>query len=432
MFKFSQRGLTLYLIELKNIAGKGFFHLFTAQGLILAAGFISQFFVAGFLEPADIGRVKIMQTYIGLATLFCGLGFNSSLLKLASEKIEENEKKDLYRAAFLVTLISFMFIYFLFGFLTKIKLISTDPEILRLFPLYSVFILPLALQSIQLSFYQAQKQIHKLSKLQVLVKSLSVLAIVVVTYFYKIDGYIIIVVVTGLLGVIVFELGLKGSIVSLFKVQPPMALFKKMWSLASYALLANIVGFVVSTTDIFFINYLVGDKTEIGFYMFALTILSIYQIFPSTVQQIALPYFSEQSAAFLRWWASYRKYNRLNHIMSLLLVLAGCIFVPLLISLAFSGKYDRSIYYFLLLSGAWLLRSANIVKGTALMGYGRFDLNLRTSLIVLVVTTPILFILILHFGLNGAIIGMTLSALITYLTTAFIFNRFKQRAAHAL
>ena len=100
--------------------------------------------------------------------------------------------------------------------------------------------------------------------------------------------------------------------------------------------------------------------------------------------------------------------------------------------MAFSGKYDRSIYYFLLLSGAWLLRSANIVKGTALMGYGRFDLNFRTSLIVLVVTTPILFILILHFGLNGAIIGMTLSAFITYLTTAFIFNRFKQRAAHAL
>lgn len=76
----------IYIREIKNLFNKGFFHFFTAQGFVLIAGFISQFFVAGFLDPSDMGRIKIMQTYISFSALICGLGFDISLLKLASEK----------------------------------------------------------------------------------------------------------------------------------------------------------------------------------------------------------------------------------------------------------------------------------------------------------------------------------------------------------
>jgi O-antigen/teichoic acid export membrane protein len=78
--------LNKYISEIQNIGQKGFFYLFATNGLILIISFISQLFVAGILDPVDIGRIKIMQTYIGLASLLGGFGFNTSLLKLASEQ----------------------------------------------------------------------------------------------------------------------------------------------------------------------------------------------------------------------------------------------------------------------------------------------------------------------------------------------------------
>ena len=86
--------ITKYIAEIKGIGKKGFFHLFAVNGLVYVIGFASQLFVAWILDPADIGRIKIMQTYIGLAALLGGFGFNTSLLKLAFENCSEEEKND--------------------------------------------------------------------------------------------------------------------------------------------------------------------------------------------------------------------------------------------------------------------------------------------------------------------------------------------------
>ena len=419
--------ISFYLQEIKNVGNKGFFYLFTAQGFIIIVGFVSQLFVAGFLDPTDIGRIKIMQTFINLATLICGLGFNTSLLKLASENRTDDEKKQLYQTAFLLTLISFVFIYLVLYLLSYLGMISTDPVISKIFPVYALFLLPLSLQSIQLAYYQARKQIKKMAKLQFIVKVISILFIILFTYLFKLNGYIITVVSTGFLAIIVFEMGIKNIIfkASYFKLN--FNLLKSMWQLAGYALITNIVGTLAATVDIYLINYLVTDRKEVGYYMFALTILSIYQLFPTTIQQVAFPFFSEQSSSYGKWYNSYKKYNKLNHILVFVVVAGGVLFLPLLIKLAFSGKYDRSIYYFLFLSIAWMIKSSNIMKGTAIMGQGRFDLNFLGSLITLLLTVPIIFLSIKNYGLNGALIGMIVTAIISYITVSLIFRSFNNK-----
>jgi O-antigen/teichoic acid export membrane protein len=200
-----------------------------------------------------------------------------------------------------------------------------------------------------------------------------------------------------------------------------------MWHFGGYALITNILGLLVSTIDVYAINYLVTDRKEVGYYMFALTILSVYQLFPNTIQQVAFPFFSEQSLAYKRWYNSYLKYNKLNHILVFFVALIGVLILQLFVKIAFSGKYDRSIYYFIFLSIAWLIRSANNIKGTSIMGYGRFDLNFLGSLITVVVTFPIVFILIKYYNLNGALIGMISGAVISYITVSFIFRSFNKK-----
>ena len=414
------------------MASKGFFYLFASQGLIVIAGFVSQFFVAGILNPIDIGRIKIMQTYIELSTLICGFGFNTSLLKLASENKGDGEKKQLYQTAFLITLVSFVFIYLLLYLLSFLGMISTDPVILQIFPIYALFVLPLSLQTIQLAYYQARKKIKTMAKLQFIVKVISIVFIIIFTFFFKLNGYIFTVVLTSFLAIIIFELGIKNIRfkISYFKLN--LKLLKDMWRLAGYALIANVVGILATTIDIYLINYLITDRIEVGYYMFARTIVSVYQLFPFTIQQVAFPFFSEQSSNHERWHSSYLKYNKLNHLLVGLVVIGGILLLPVLVKFVFAGKYDRSIYYFLFLSLAWMIKNSNMMKGTAIMGHGRFDINFLASSITLILTFPIVFLLIRYFELNGAIAGMIIGAVISYITFTYFFHRFNKTLINGL
>ena len=409
--------LNKYISEIQNIGQKGFFYLFATNGLILIISFISQLFVAGILDPVDIGRIKIMQTYIGLASLLGGFGFNTSLLKLASEQRSEEEKVDLLHLSMLVATISFLILYLVLFFLSKSSLISNDPKIARLFPYYALFLLPLIIQSMQLAYYQAIKEIRKMAVIQFFVKLISVGLIIVITYFYKLEGYISIISITGFISVFSLRKGLYGFGKKLINLKFKFGYFIIMWKLAQYVLIANLAGTLLGSMDIYLINYLVKDRVEIGYYMFALTITSAYQIIPVSIQQVAFPYFSSKSENHINWLNSYKKYNKLNHIILVPLCLSGIIIIPSFIKFVFSGKYDASNIYFIFLSLAFLLNSLNMMKGTALMGYGKFNINFYTLLISLTISFPVMYLLIRQHNLNGAIMGKIVAGAINYVTT---------------
>ena len=223
---------TKYITEIQNIAKKGFFYLFATNGLIVVIGFVSQLFVAGILDPIDIGRIKIMQTYIILASLLGGFGFNTSLLKLASEQRSEEEKVDLLHLSMLVATVSFLLLYLVLFFLSKTSLISNDPKIARLFPYYALFLLPLNIQSMQLAYYQAIKEIKKMAVIQFYVKLISVGLIIVITYFYKLEGYISIISITGFISVFSLRRGLYGFGKKLVNLKFKIHYFNIMWKLA--------------------------------------------------------------------------------------------------------------------------------------------------------------------------------------------------------
>lgn len=413
-----------YRIEVQSIAKKGFFHLFAANGLIYVFGFASQLFVAWILDPADIGRIKIMQTYIGLAALLGGFGFNTSLLKLASENCSEEEKTDFLHLSMFIGIISFIPIYLVLLLLSKTALISNDPEILKIFPYYALFLLPLVIQTMQLAYYQAIKELKRMAVIQFYVKIISVVLILVSTYLFKLEGYVAIISITGFLSVFSLKKGLKGLVSKFLNLRFRFQYVKTMWKLAKYALIANLVGTLLYTTDIYLINYLIKDRTEVGYYMFALTIISVYQIIPTSIQQVAFPFFSNKSDNHLNWLKAYEKYNKLNHYVLIIMCIAGIIIIPPFIKLVFSGKYNASLIYFVFLSLAWMIRFLNSMKNNALMGYGRFDLNFYISLIGLVICFPLMYFLIKLFGLKGAVIGKFFEGVIIYLSSYTVFHSF--------
>jgi O-antigen/teichoic acid export membrane protein len=250
-----------YFQEIKNVASKGLFHMFTANGLIFIVAFASQLFVAGILEPDDIGRIKIMQTYIGLASLIGGFGFNTSLLKLVASTNSDLEKAQYFNLGLLVSVVSFFILYGLLYLLNDFGMISDDNIITQLFPFYAFSLLPGILQSMYLSYYQAIKEIKKMAVIQLFVKVVSVIVIIVVTYYYGIKGYLIFIPISGILAVVILEGGLKPSLLKRVSSGIDWKHLPIMWSLASFALLANFFGTISMTMDVYLINYLVEDKT---------------------------------------------------------------------------------------------------------------------------------------------------------------------------
>ena len=95
----------------RRVNKNGFFHLLTVNLFIQVVLFASQLFVAGILAPDDIGRIKIIQTYLSFFSIIAGLGFNSSTLKLCSENRSKKELADLFQSALFFTIFSTFSIY---------------------------------------------------------------------------------------------------------------------------------------------------------------------------------------------------------------------------------------------------------------------------------------------------------------------------------
>jgi O-antigen/teichoic acid export membrane protein len=411
--------------ELKNIAQKGLFHLLSANGLIFIAGFASQLFVAGFLDPIEIGQIKIMQTYIGFAGILGGLGFNVALIQLASkEGVTKIERNQYFNISLFIGLISFIVLYVILFIINTLGLMSKDIEIKRLFPIYAIFTLPLILQSSYLSFFQAIKQIKKMAFAQSSIKIISVLAIVIATWRFGLIGNIWAVVISSFIGILIFEMQIKDSIFKRVKNYFIKEQVRTMWSLSGYALAANIIGSILTTLDIYMINYFVSDRSVVGFYMFALTLVSIFQLLPTSIQQIAMPYFSSKANNFSEWLRIYKKYNFINHFVIPIFVFIGATTIVFSIPFLFKGKYDESILFFILMSVGWGIRNMNIMKGTALMGRGRFNLNFRSSYISLLISLPIVFSMIYYCGIRGAMLSHIVIGLVSYIVTLATFTSY--------
>lgn len=414
--------------EIKNVAQKGLFHLLSANGLIFIAGFASQLFVAGFLDPIEIGQIKIMQTYIGFATIVGGLGFNVALIQIVSKDgVSEPERNQYFNISLFIGLISFIVLYGVFFIINSVGLMSKDIEIKRLFPLYAIFMLPLILQTSYLSFFQSIKRIRNMAFAQSAIKILSVISIVIATWRFGLLGFIWAAVISSFIGIFIFEMQIKDSILKRAKYYFIKEQIKTMWSLSGYALAANIVGSILTTLDIYMINYFVNDRSVVGFYMFALTLVSVFQLFPTSFQQIAMPYFSSKSNNFREWLRIYRKYNFINHFVTPVIVILGSVTVIITLPFLFKGKYDESILFFILISIGWGIRNMNNMKGTALMGLGKFKLNFMSSSVSLIISLPIVFYMIKCFGIKGAMFSHIVIGLVSYIVTLTIFSSYIKR-----
>lgn len=386
-----------------NSKERGFFNLLSANIFIQILAFGSQLFVAGILSPEDIGRIKILQIFLSIFAIIGGFGLNNSILKICSENIDKNKSNLFFISGILFTIIFSSIIYSIVVLFNSFGWISSDSTIRSIFPLA---ILPLIFSNIFfvfIAYFQAIRDIKLIANLTSINKLLSILLIIIFTYYWGLKGYYIAYNLAAILIVIVFvPIGKKqinykriswNNIKSTFKTH-------KTYSLPS--MVAVILGEFTAYIDILIINYFIKDMTLVGFYSFALTLTVIIRLLPSTVQQISEPYFSQLSTDKYYFTKAYKKYSKILIYIIIIICIFLLIIVPFFVHIFINGKYINSIPFFIPLSIGWSIRQYNQIQTAALFGIGKINYIAYSQIISLVINIIILLLMIHFFGILGA------------------------------
>ena len=419
MNNFYKNNLNIF----RNFHRKGFFHLLSANILIQFVAFGSQLFVANILTPDDLGRIKIIQTYLSIFSIIAGMGFNTSVLKLCSENRTLKDKKKIFESGLFFTIISTISLYFLILLLNYFNIFSTDKIIKWLIPLGLFPIISNSVFMVFVSYFQGFKKIKLISNLTILNKIISIIGILILTYWYGIKGYYLaynlsfILMLFVIFNVYNLALNVKNLCVK------NLSQFSVLWKFAKTSMLANLLSELSAYVDIIMVSFFIKDMEQIGYYSFALTITVVLRLFPSTVQQIASPYFSSLSNQKNVFIHAFKRYNRLLYFIVIASLGIILLIMPFLIHWIFDGKYDQSLLYFPLLAIGWSLRQLTQLQSGAIFGLGKIHYNAYVSLISLLFNIISISILLHFFGLIGAAYASILNGLVFTVCSKYFYKK---------
>jgi O-antigen/teichoic acid export membrane protein len=407
-----------FLNFLKGIYKKGFFHLLTANFMLIVVSFLGYLVIAYFLSPEDIGRIKTLQTYASIIVIVATLGFNVSTLKLCSDKKYSSQTNQIFSEALKYVIISSVVIYLFSIGLAKLNFFSKDIVTNSLAIIFFLSVIPSSINLVVISYYQALKKFKTLSKIQVITKILGILFLVILSYFYDIIGYSIGYILTFLFSFLFLIVPVLRKISFASKT-----FFLEHWRLAKYSLLANLFSRLYISIDIIIINFVLSDPQLLGQYAFALNFIFVLEVIPTSIQQISIPYFSEKSHEHNNWLIAYKKYNKILFLTLIATVFSSVIVIPLFIHYVFQGKYDQAILFFVIIIIGWFFRGMSFLRGGALIGLGKMKYNFYSAIIILPINIITVYVFSYFFSIKGVAVANSLMGIITFVVVFLMFKK---------
>tara|TARA_B110000967_G_C18901733_1_gene576031 strand:- start:10180 stop:11445 length:1266 start_codon:yes stop_codon:yes gene_type:complete len=411
--------IKVLVFEMNTLFKKGFFHLFFSNFLIQFMVFGSQMLVAGLLLPEDLGRIKVLQTIVDVASIVAGGGLVVAVLKMVPETQNKTNQKFILQYSLKHAFLFSVGVFIILNILSFLGLLSSDSEINSFFPAFSIVLLASPISLIMVRYFQALDQFKKVSVIQFFTKSLSVGFIIAFTYFYLLKGYFLGVVLGFIITLVYLLYALKGDIFksSFIDNNIKNKLVKQIINLSKFNFFCQVSDQLRVYAGFFIANYFILDRELFGQYSFALILIQGLGVVSSSVQQFVLPKFSKLSGNKPLFFKELRNYENKYFLIALLLFIGAQVVIPFVVDFLFSGKYNAAMPYFRVLLFGWLIYSAITLKGPAFIGLGRLDMSFKISFNILIIIIPVLIVLCYCFGIWGVIFGYLIQAIISYFYT---------------
>lgn len=392
-----------------NAANKGVFHLFAANVTIGVLAFGAQLLVVKFLTPAELGYIKTLQSFMAIATLLAGFGFNTAVVKLCSEKNSPGARAYIFRKCFSYSLVPIAATMLFLIAAAQLKWFSPVEEVNAWMPVYMLMVPGFVLAGIAMLYLQATKQIKLMATTQTLTRLFGAGLVVLSTFMLQFPGYVYATVVVNTAALLPLLWMLRNEFRSQERV--PNVLGLGMYY-AKWGLVANVVQTIGANLDILLLNYLWSDRADIGLYGVATILLLGLNQITGTIQSIATPYFSEKSDNQQESWRVLKKYQWQLIGVAFLATAAAIIVVPPLVGYIYGAEYSAVGDYFCILSVRYFLWSCYALSAVAMLGAGRMKLYAGAVSISTVVTFVLTFIAIADYGPIGAAFAQVIGGLV--------------------
>lgn len=386
---------------IKTAFEKGFFHLLSANFIIMFFSFCSQLLVAKFLTAAELGQIKVIQSYLNIANVISGFGFNTAILKLCSEEIPEHEKNFIFKKNFIYSSYSIIITWFFFIFLAYFCYLSPDPVINNLAFFYFFSIPALSYTTLIITYLQSLKKIQLISNLQVIIRFFGILLLIFLTYIYGINGYILSTIIVSYFSFFSLLKFIKNT---LFQEHDDnnKYIYQKSFFIAKWSLMANFVSILNNYIDILFLNFFLVDRNLLGYYSISTIFIMALDQITLTVQSICAPYFSEKSKKKKEFLQILQKYQRIMIIFSFIISVFSFFFVPYLINIIYKNKYLFTQNCFKILILKYFFNSCYAIPAIAIWGIGKIHYNFWISFISFIISLILNYVFILNYGIIGA------------------------------
>ncbi|MBK1649786.1 oligosaccharide flippase family protein [Rhabdochromatium marinum] len=210
------------------------------------------------------------------------------------------------------------------------------------------------------------------------------------------------------------------------KDMPPLkSCVKKTLSYGWKAHLSNILAFINYKIDLFLTNIFLGPAAA-GIYVIAVALVERLWMISQAVSAVLLPRLSQLVT-------DEDKRRRLTPLVTrwvLTATLIGAVFVAifsdLLITWLFGRDYSDALLPVWILLPGIVMTSASRILANDIAARGRPELNMYTSVLVVVVNVVGNLILIPHYGLPGAAAATTIAYTLNLLLRLIIYSNFTE------
>lgn len=365
------------------------------------------------MSPTDVGIIKTIETFANMAIVLGGGGVIFAILKV----IPEHKDSAIRRLSLIFSLkyaaVFSVVVFIFFNLLAYTGFISEDDTLVYWFQQYSFIIVPSVLTMLLIRYYQAIDRFKRISTVIFYLKLLSAVFVLSFTYFFFIRGYVLSMVITTVLATLILLYDLRKELVDKTVSDRHLEIKSKIFSLSKSAFVAQLIDQLKLHSGFLIANYVILDREIFGYYAFALILVQGIGIVASSVQQFIIPKMSEVSGNKELFFEKYRSFQKNFSRIALLVFIAAQIFLPLAVGLIFGDKYDDAIILLRIMIVGWYIESFYVVKGVIFLSLGKMKYITYASLIIFLVSAPIIYFLDTKYAALGAAIAYVFQNLIS-------------------
>lgn len=413
--------------KIKSLYNTGFFHIFGSSVINKVITFLSSVFLIRILSKGEYGIFTYAWNIYSIVLLTNGLGVESAILQLCSEKPDKNYTDQISSYGMKIGLmfnIILCFVLLGIGSFAPLTIDGSD-TLLKLLCLLPLFQLIYNLISVTLRYKKRNKEYSVLTTVNTaLILCASMVGAVLFRERGLVFGYYFAYICSSIIGMTLYKvmrIERKSELASTDK--------KSLFSIAFVSMANNGISQLLYLIDVFVLGIVVAEETILASYKVATMIPTALTFVPLSLIIYLYPYFAEHKDDGKWCLKNYKKIvlgmGTLNFVISLTLF----IFAPFVIKVFFGDIYLDAVPVFRLLSINYFISGTfRILSGNLLVTQRKLRFNLIVAIVSGLVNIIADYYFIQWWGSMGAALANTSVVIVSsFMSTSYLIITFRKR-----